>query len=165
MGADLYIEKLRKPVENEWRPKLDEARSLLDAAMDDVAKASAKKLFDEAYERLYGEEHYFRDSYNGTSVLRQIGLSWWRDMEYDVQDEDSDINVSPAACQRFLAKVLAAGEVKPLTDAELKAKHLVVEAEGENSPESWNKYFTEKRERLIAFLKRAIDNGGMFASC
>ena len=164
MGADLYINRLRKPVENQWRPKLDEARSLMDAAQDDVAKASARKLWDEAYEKLYGDEHYFRDSYNGTSVLNRLGLSWWRDMEYDVDDENSEINVSPAACQRFLDKVLAC-ELKPATFAELKSRHCAVEETGENSVEAWNKYFAEKRERLIAFLKRAVENGGMYASC
>jgi hypothetical protein len=164
MGADLYIRSLQKPVKAEWQPKFDEAVALRNAAQDDVAKAAAQKLVSEASDRLYGGDHYFRDSYNATSVLQRLGLSWWRDMEYDIHDEDSDINVSPEACRRFLEKVRAAPFI-PATRAELESRHAKVEDEGENSVEGWNTYYAEKRERLIAFLERAIENGGMYASC
>lgn len=163
MGADLYIEKLRRPVKAEWQPKFDAAVSLRNAATDEIAKSAAQKLINEAYDHLHADEHYFRDSYNATSVLQRLGLSWWRDLEPDVHDEDADINVSPEACRVFLEKIQSA-EFVPITRAELESRHATVD-DDENSAEVWNKYFSEKRDRLVAFLKRAIENGGMYASC
>src|SRR5689334_13052050 len=110
MGADLYIRKIHNVQEAKWRPKFDEAIALRDSAVDKDAQAEAQKLVDEAYDGLNAPEGYFRDSYNGTSVLNRLGLSWWQDMEYDTDPEtDPDKNnVSAEACKRFLEKVLAA---------------------------------------------------------
>ena len=169
MGADLYIRKLQAPVKAEWQPKFDAAVAQRNAAKDDASRAAAQKLVDEAYDHIWGGDHYFRDSYNSTSVLHRLGLSWWNDMEYDVQYDEAtdsypgDVNVSPEACRRFLEKVQAAPFKLP-TRAELIASHAKVD-DGENSVEAWHKFYTEKRDRLITFLKRAIENGGMYASC
>lgn len=169
MGADLYIPKLRQPVEAEWKPKFEEAVALRDAARDDVAKAAAQKLVDEAYDHRWGGDHYFRDSYNSTSVLWRLGLSWWNDMEYDVKyDEETDsypggVNVSADACRRFLDRIEAAPFKLP-TREELIENNAKVD-DDENSVESWHKFYTEKRGRLVVFLKRAIENGGLYASC
>lgn len=163
MGADLYIPKLREPVEAEWKPKFEAAIAQREGATDDASREAAQKLVDEAYEHRWGGDHYFRDSYNSTSVLWRMGLSWWNDMEYDVRDEASDVNVSPAACRRFLDKVQEAPFELP-TREELIRNHAKVD-DGENNVESWHRYYTEKRDRLITFLKRAIENGGLYASC
>jgi hypothetical protein len=169
MGADLYIPKLRAPVEAEWKPKFEAAAAQRDAATDDESRTAAQKLVNEAYDKRWGGDHYFRDSYNSTSVLWRMGLSWWQDMEYDVKyDEATDsypggVNVSPDACRRFLEKVQSA-EFRLPTRGELIANHAKVD-DGENSVESWHKFYTEKRDRLIVFLKRAIENGGLYASC
>jgi hypothetical protein len=163
MGADLYIPKLRAPVEAEWQPKFEAAVAKRNAATDDDSRAAAQKLVDEAYDHRWGGEHYFRDSYNNSSVMWRMGLSWWNDVEYDRPDDDPDINVSPAACRRLLDKIEAAPFTLP-TRTELIDGHAKVD-DGENSVEAWHRHFTEKRSRLIAFLKRAIENGGMYASC
>jgi hypothetical protein len=165
MGADLYIHKVRKPVKAEWQPKFDAAVAQRNAAQDDAAKAEAQKLVDEAYDKLWGGDGYFRDSYNGTSVLWRLGLSWWQDMKPDIDPESNPDgnNVSVDACRAFLAKVLAA-EMKPATRADLLANNCAVD-DGECSVESWNKFYREKRDRLIAFLERAIEHGGFYASC
>lgn len=164
MGADLYINKLRRPVQKEWQPKFDAAVKLRDRARGDSAKeADAQKLVDDAYENLHGDEHYFRDSYNGTAVLWLMGLSWWNDLNPDVRDND-EINCSPELCREFLRKVQSAEFELPVTRKDLTALGVKVD-NGENSLESWRKYYTEKRQQLIAFLERAIENGGMYASC
>jgi hypothetical protein len=166
VGADLYIPKLHDPVKAEWKPRYEEAIKVRNAAQDagdETSAAAAQKLVDEAYEHIWGGDHYFRDSYNSTSVLWRMDLSWWSDMEFDVRDEDAEINCSAEACRRFLDKVEAAPFTLP-TRADLVANHAKVD-DGENSVEGWHKYYTEKRARLVAFLKRAIENGGMYASC
>jgi hypothetical protein len=170
MGADLYIKNIRDPIKAVWQPKMDEALALRDAAQDDVARTAAQKLVDEAYEHIWGGDGYFRDSYNGTSILGRLGLSWWRDLEYDVAYDKASgsypggNNISAEACKRFLDKVRAAGEPGVATESELQSRHCAVD-DGENNVESWNKYFREKHTRLLAFLERAIENGGMYASC
>lgn len=164
MGADLYINKVRNPVKAEWQPKFDAAVAKREAATNEDDRAVAQKLVDEAYDKLWGGDGYYRDSYNGTSVLWRLGLSWWQDLEPDQDSEENDgNNVSVARCREFLAKVLAA-ELKPATYAELRANHCTVD-DGENNVESWNKFYREKRDRLVAFLERAIEHGGMYASC
>lgn len=166
MGADLYINKIREPVKAEWQPKFDAAVELREAAPDDEARKAAQKLVDEAYEKIFGGDGYFRDSYNATSILGRLGLSWWQDMEYDLDSEadPNGNNVSAEACRRFLEKVRSAGAPSVATKAELESRHCAVD-DGENNADSWNKYFREKHERLVAFLERAIENGGMYASC
>lgn len=167
MGADLYINKLRRSIEQEWRPKFDAAVRERDAATDEQSKAAAQKKVEEAYDTLNGPEHYFRDSYNGTSVLHRLGLSWWQDLSPDVEyvegDPATEINVSVKTIREFRNKV-AAAVLKPATRKELEAEHCTVD-DGENSPDAWNQMFQEKRERLISFLDRAIQQGGMYASC
>jgi hypothetical protein len=162
MGADLYIPKIRDPEKAIWQPKFDAAVAQRNAAKDDASREAAQKLVDEASDHLWGGDGYFLDSYNSTSVLWRMGLSWWNDMEYDVADENSDINVSPEACKRFLEKVQTAPFTLP-TRAELIDSNAKVD--DEDTVESWHKFYTEKREHRIAFLKRAIENGGMLASC
>jgi hypothetical protein len=167
MGADLYINKLRRPVQAEWQPKFDAAVAQRDSAQDAAGKDAGQKLVDEAYEKLFGGDHYFRDSYNGTSILARLGLSWWRDLQPDVEyvegDPATEINVSAEACRK-LRDQIAAAEYKPVTFDSLKAEHCTVDYR-ENSPARWNQFFSEKRDRLIAFLDRAIEHGGMYASC
>ena len=161
MGADLYIEKVRKTLEDEWQPKFDEAIKLLDTAIDNEAKMAAQKLVVEAYNKLYSDG-YFRDSYNSTSVLRRLGLSWWQDLEYDIDAEESGNNISAEACQRFLDKVLAADLNLPARE-ELIANNAKVDSV--NTVEAWHEFYRDKRERLIKFLQQAIEHGGMYASC
>lgn len=163
MGADLYIPKVRDPIRAKWQPKFDAAVRRRDAAAQGSPEfEAAQNAISEAYDQLYGTG-YFRDSYNGTSILWRLDLSWWEDLKPDVEDDDA-INVSVERCREFLDKVKAA-ELKPVTAEDLRANHCKVDDEGENTVEGWNRFYVEKRDRLIAFLETAIDNGGMYASC
>ena|SRR5690606_7998914 len=162
MGADLYIPKVRDPIKAEWQPKFDAAVQRRNAAAEGSPEfEAAQNDVSEAYDKLYGAG-YFRDPYNGSSVLWRLGLSWWQDLEPDIEDEDSEVNVSAERCREFLDKVKSA-ELKHITEAELRANHCLVD-DGENSVEKWNRMYAEKRDRLIEFLETAIDNGGMYAS-
>ena len=167
MGADLYIKKLQAPVRAEWQPKFDAAVRKRDAATTDAEREEANKTVAEAYDKLYGDEHYFRDSYNSSSVLWLLGLSWWRDLKPDVEyvegDPATEINVSAEACRAFRNRV-ASATLKTVTRQWLEKNACTVD-DGENSPEAWNRHFAEKRDRLIAFLDRAAEHGGMYASC
>jgi hypothetical protein len=163
MGADLYINRIYKPKRDKWMPEFHKAVALRDAAADEQAKEQAQKLVEQAYDQMYTDDCYFRDSYNGTGVLSRLGLSWWNDLRYDLEEtEDCDVNVSADACRQFLEKVRAAS-LESVTEESLRANHCRLDAD--NTVEDWRRFFEEKRQRLIAFLERAIENGGMYASC
>jgi len=166
MGADLYINRLYKPLREASQPKFDAAVAQRDSATTDEEKKAAQNLVDDAYEQMYSDQAYFRDSYNGTSVLHRVGLSWWRDLEPDI-DSDSDpdgSNLSAAACLSFANRLRDAGPPEPITRQYLEANHCTVDGD-KNSPEAWNRYFQEKYERLIDFFERGAANGGIYASC
>lgn len=123
---------------------LTEAKAALEAAQAEVDKIWAKA---------FGGPGYFRDSYNGTSVLWRLELSWWKDAPHG----------KPTAEQlrSFRAKIVAR-TLKPVTVAAMREMDCTVD-DGENSPKAWAKYFRNKKRRLVRFLDRAIkvaDTGG-----
>ena len=115
----------------------------------DIIRAANEKVHQH-YDAMYSEG-YFRDSYNATSVLWAYNLSWWGDVTPMLNKRG---NLTPARAKEFLA-LLEMAKLKPVTKKSLKANHATVD-DGENSPAQWKKYFREKRESLIAFLKLAI---------
>lgn len=143
MGADLYIRSVSDPAHVKWEPIFNAAVARRDvpAATED-AKAKAQVEVDLAYDAMYPALGYFRDSYNRTSLLNLIGLSWWQDVP---TKGGKIINVK---------KLLAAVEGKATPGAEHFASW-----DGTDTPESWATFFREKRARLIAFLTYALALG------
>lgn len=123
---------------------LTEAEQALEAAQAEVEKIWAKA---------FGGPGYFRDSYNGTSVLWRLELSWWQDVPHGELTADQ--------LRKFRAEIVAR-TLKPVTVAGLKEEGCKVD-DGENSPKAWAKYFRNKKRQLVRFLDRAIkeaDKGG-----
>lgn len=87
---------------------------------------------------------YYRDSYNVTSVLWRLELSWWKDT--------AGGKMTPGALKALLAKVKSR-KLKPVTEAELKDQHCTVD---ENSVKTWSKFYQNKKRRLVRFLTRAV---------
>lgn len=110
------------------------------------AQERVSKYFNKMY-----EVGYFRDSYNGTCLLWRLGMSWWK-CPYIKNDK-----ISPEDAKNFLAEVQSK-KIDPITIEELKKNHCSVD-DGENSVDSWNKYFLKKKEEFCAFLQEAIDKG------
>lgn len=152
MGADMYIKGVYEVNRAKYEPLFEHWVKARDSATDPVAKESAQEEVSKFYE-LMQSEGYFRDSYNGTNVLNKLGLSWWQDIA-KLQNKKGDISVRNAKKFLMLIEPLA---VKPMSADELKELHLQVESDGENSVESWNKYFKDQKEELIKFIKKAIE--------
>src|SRR6185312_1760536 len=104
------------------------------------------------YELMYSEG-YFRDSYNCTSVLWTLDLSWWRDVT-PLCDDHGDLKGENLV--KFREMVASANQWLP-SRRQLKKQHATVDEEGENSLEEWHKYYREKRQKLLAFLDQAIE--------
>jgi hypothetical protein len=110
-----------------------------------------RKLTDEVEKPWDSEDGYFRDSYNGTSVLWTLGLSWWQDVTPLLNEEGE---LGGKNLKKFRDMVLNAKQEMP-TESKLKEMYCKIDAE--ETLESWHNYYTDKREKLLAFLNRAIE--------
>lgn len=110
----------------------------------------AQNAVSENHNKMY-EVGYFRDSYNGTSLFWRLGLSWWGLAEEGVINDGI---ITPENAQMLLDTVESI-DLEPVDLQWLEENHCKVD----DGPDSWNEFFAEKKERFIAFLKEAIDNG------
>jgi len=117
--------------------KAKEVATKLNAHFDRMKKAKfgvkeEKSLVEGA--DLYAGEDYFRDSYNESSILWQLGLSWWRDVSDKIVDKEGVLDA---------AKLL--GMIKD-------------KAPAKEDFDKGDKYFVKKKEQLVKFLQDAIQN-------
>ncbi len=154
MGADLYIQQIHKPIMEKYQPLFDAAVIKRDALPKDSQKWKAAQEEVTKYYDLMYSEGYFRDSYNCTSVLWTLDLSWWRDVT-PLCDENRDLKGENL--KKFRKIVANANQWLP-SRRQLKKQHATVDQEGENCLEEWHKLYTEKRQRLLAFLDQAIQS-------
>ena len=150
MGADLYIEKLFRPQHNKVRPKFQKACKARDkfyeshggdahrtATYGNEEYKRLQKEVDKWYNLLY-DVGYFRDSYNESSVLWQLGLSWWKDVGALLNKKR---NLSGANLKKFRQMV---------ADAPLKTE----DYPGDD-PECKG-WYKRQKEELLKFLDTAI---------
>jgi hypothetical protein len=150
MGADLYLGKECEIARKYVEPLFDQAVKLRDKYQRGSVEAKvAQEMVSAVYDAMYPDSAYFRDSYNATSVLWTLGLSWWQDVK-----PNSRGNLSGKNLKSFRNRVAKAKQNLPTLE-ELKTKNVTID-DGENSVESWHKYYTEKRAKLLTFLDRAI---------
>lgn len=171
MGADLYCQPLysknQEPLDSLFWAAVkkrnlllagtENSTSLRDLVMGTEEYKAAQEEVDRLDALIHSDELYFRDSYNGTSVLWRLGLSWWNDLPTNKEGQLRGANL-----KKFI-KMVEQAPLKPVTKAELKKMHCVID-DGENSVEGWNEYYREKRERLLRFLKSA-DKPGVWIDC
>lgn len=146
MGADLYVENRYDALRERTQPAFNAAVM----AREEHCKAHGCGLaaecaellqlqdrVSEAYDAMHDEAVYFRDSYNNSSVLQQLDLSWWRDV---IPMRDEDGNLWPEKARELASMV---------EGAELESADY----------EPGDGYFREKRERLVRFLRSAAEAG------
>jgi len=152
MGADLYIEKIHKPILEKYEPLFEAAvrrRDRLPRGSKEAAAAQAEVV---KYYDLMFAEGYFRDSYNVTCLLNWLGLSWWR-------------NVIPLCTQahklrqdrlRKFRDMVANAKLEPVTKEKIEERGGTVD-DRENSLDEWHRYFMEKHAELVVLLDHAIE--------
>ncbi len=108
---------------------------------DKVSMCSeVKKLQDKVHEihdSMYPASHYFRDSYNDSSLLWQLKLSWWGDVSSKLDESESNER-----------------EVTQWLLNEVKTRQLPQYNKLEDAD-----YFAEKQVQLIKFLSDALESG------
>ena len=153
MGADLYIRKITDPARAKYQPLFEEAAEKRDNAKSKKQKKIWQAKIDEFFEAMYPADGYFRDSYNSSSVLWTLGLSWWEDCDKLLNKNG---NLSGKNLSLFIEMIENAEQYLP-TEEELKERGLDLTKEG-NSLKDWHDYYTKKREKLLEFLKSAKKN-------
>lgn len=151
MGADLYIEPIFKENKEKYEDLFNKAvaeRDKFNVLGKKEEAEKAQKEVSEYYDKMYSVG-YFRDSYNGTSLLWKLGLSWW-ECGYIKRGYISIANA------KKLLKQVQSTELEPITRHSLEEGHCKVD-DGECSVESWKKYFVEKKKLFEEFLKTAIN--------
>jgi hypothetical protein len=157
MGADLYINSVYDPISAKYTPLFEKACNERNAISDQESakfKAAQKKV--SKYYDLMSSKGYFRDSYNNSSLLWRMDLSWWSDVG-ELLDEEN--NLTPAKCHVFLGMLLER-PILPIKAEELKDhfkyNKITSKTEKQKVVDEWNEYYTKKKKKLIAFLKLAI---------
>lgn len=160
MGADLYNSKYaeRSKVIQSAQKAMEKMR---EAGVTDKNRAAYITLMDTVYDDPF---YYFRDSYNNSSLLWQLGLSWWTDViPLYLKRPTKDINMGVQACRK-LKKMLT--EARPVFVANMAKlnKDADWKWSPQDTPEDVRKYFNNKYDELHKFLDQAIVDGGMYAS-
>ena len=151
-GVDLCIKQIHEPIMDKYWPLFDAAVKKRDSLpRGSQAAHDAQEEVTKCYDLMYSEG-YFRDGDTSSSVLWALGLSWWRDVS-PLCNERGDLEKENL--RKFREMVAAANQWLP-SRRQLRKHGARVEETGDNSLEEWHKYYHEKRQRLLAFLDRAI---------
>lgn len=166
MGADLYNEKLLEANKERYKAEYDAINAKLEDAYE-MARIKAMKNPDEfaapphdgvealqkeharVHELIYDKDTYFRDSYNDSSLMWTLGISWWTHVTKMTKDGVLD----PEGCLELIRMM---EERKP----DMKLPPWPDEV---NTPTA-KEYFDEKYERLIKFLKKGAEGEGVYCS-
>ena len=174
MGADLYINKLYRPNYEAHQDAFRAACGSRDAASQeaealyvasgetltveveaDRAKAAKFQVAVDAEHDAMYSTGYFRDSYNNSAVLWQMGLSWWKDV---IPMLNKANNLSGDNLKMFLQMLL---DHPVEAGANLKEYRQILKGrgfefrKGSDTPREWRDYFVQKRLDLISIVGQA----------
>jgi len=149
MGADLYIRVLSRECRRKNNRNFHRWITKRDEAQDDTRKKVCQDKVSLYHDKMY-ERGYFRDSYNSTSLMWRLGLSWWEDIG-KMLDKDGNLTVEKA---QELRDIVAGLPVKYTTLQELKDGHCNVDSP--NAEKEWNDYYNKKKQDFLDFLDEAI---------
>jgi hypothetical protein len=97
------------------------------------------------------EHGYFRDSYNSTSVMQRLGLSWWADIS-KMCDKDGNLSVEKSI---ELKAIVEKRPVKLVSDVK-ELKDMNCNVDGPDPVGEWNQYWIKKKQNFLDFLDEAI---------
>jgi hypothetical protein len=96
------------------------------------------------------DDTYFRDSYNGTSLLWRMDLSWWEDVIPMLDDEGC---LSGDQLLSFQSMIRDRVLLLP-TEEQLKEANCLVD--DKNALSIWHEYLLGKREKLMKLIDIAV---------
>jgi hypothetical protein len=146
MGADLYINSIFNPNMQKYSPKFEKAVKDRSSYKEGTTLyEQAQKKVERYYDLMYAVG-YFRDSYNASSLLNALGLSWWQNV-IPMLDKEQCLNLT--AIKKFK------GMVKKAKLSTIDADWVINNYAG-GPVEEWQQYFIEKKGMLLAYLDKAL---------
>lgn len=152
MSASIYLISQLRKLRREFEAK--HQRAMLEMRRNrpgTAAYKNAKRLAEYYHKRLYPKKAYFYDGYDGTSLMKRLGLTWQDERILRHIGPDGWMNVSAAAA---LLKGLKKKRLKPVTRQEVRALRLPL---GEMSVADWQKFFTRKKGELLRLLRTSVE--------
>ena len=131
MGADLYIESIRKQKRAMYEVKLDEAVKMRDSRKPPYDQ-EYQELVEYYFDKMYAVG-YYRDSYNRTNLVWLFEFSYWQN---DLQ-LNGEGDLPPSEAKRWLGWLK---EHESVFEANLQKLELI----GDESREEVNSYFRTK---------------------
>jgi hypothetical protein len=163
MGADIYLNSKFEKNYEEVQKEIDELEALFKSThkqnLLDVADGEEDKLF-ELTRPLLDKQYsvgYFRDSYNSSSLLSQLGLSWSSDIISKLNEESY---LSVEDCKWFLYEInnRRIGE-SPIEEPVMSSLFNALGLEKSDVELDAEKieYFVKKKSMLVNLLLDAIE--------
>ena len=163
MGADIYLNSKFNKNYNEVQKQIDELETLFKSThkqtIFDVADGNKDKLF-ELTRPLLDKQYsvgYFRDSYNSSSLLSQLGLSWSSDISKRLNDESY---LSVENCKWLLEEINNRRIGESVTEEPMMARLFSVLGLEKTSialDAERLEYFVKKKSALVNLLLDAIE--------
>jgi len=151
MGADLYINSRFKNNHEKYEKHFTTAVKIRDEFLSDSnQEKEVQTLIDHFYDKMYSKG-YFRDSYNCSSMLQTLDLSWWQDVGKLLNKSNE---LTPTKAKEFL-KLIQSASLKLPTKKELIKKGANVDNK-KDTLKSWHDMFKKHKQELIDFLNEAI---------
>jgi hypothetical protein len=151
LGADCYLESISNRARSMYEPLFDDAVKRRDLAKTEGMKAEWQHKVEKYHDAMFPEEGYFRDSYNASSVFQVMDLSWW-ELGDKLLDDTGHLPISEA---HVLLDMI---QNSPITYEAVTAHYEKNELhKSKQSIDEWFKYFTAKRERFMALLRKSIE--------
>ena len=163
MGADIYLNSKFEKNYNEVQKEIDELEALFKSThkqtIFDVADGNDDKLF-ELTRPLLDKQYsvgYFRDSYNSSSLLSQLGLSWSSDISKRL-DDGSYLSVED--CKWLLEEINNRRIGETVTEEPMMARLFSVLGQEKTDvalDAERLEYFVKKKSMLVNLLLDAIE--------
>lgn len=160
MGADIYLRSKFDSNFESVQVEIEEVYKLFDMTADssimDMADGDKDK-FQEMIQPLFNKAYsvgYFRDSYNSSNLLSQLGLDWWKDIIPKLDNQCLPIE----HCKWLLEEIKnrRIGEETVSNPIENIHKRLGLETQEKSLDSDTLKYFVEKKIELCNLLQDAI---------
>lgn len=163
LGADLYRSDYDEKTKDA-QIAFEKAYKKRDAAdTEEEKKRIQEQEVQPAYEALFQHPFYFRDSYNNSSLMWKLELSWWGGAPEYMGPSESEQSM-PVPMEKWDYTMFPSGirrlEQEVRSRSELLAKN-VDELDDEDK-----RYFFDKFDKFLDFLKQAHEgNHTILCSC
>jgi len=160
----MYLEKSFNKLNNELQPQFQQALKRRDAATTLKQRNAAQAEVERIFDAMHPPTAYFRDPYNGSCLLAQLSLSWWRDVAPRLTEDD---HVPLKDVQWLLDKVRnrrLTCQAKPTYEQQVTREVMTQLASGSVQIDQKVAYtaadvewFVSRKQALITFLKTCLE--------